>query len=89
MEVLISQGWPVTGNKYALESYPCSPYEYLRKWVGKSFEFSDESGAKTFFVKSVSTSCKNPVYIIKGPSGNARAVSEREFHTMVFDLPVP
>lgn len=89
MEILGTQGWLPENNKFSPQSYPSTPYEYLRKWVSKTFQLSDDIGTKTFVVESVSMPGKNPVYTIKGSSDDTKEISEREFHNMVFDLPVP
>ena len=54
--VLKSQGFsPSTAQAGLGFKYPNNPYEYLRKWVGKPFEYTDEMGAKTsYFVDGFS-----------------------------------
>ena len=88
MKILDSQGWAI--SSYALVDYPSSPYEYLRKWIGKSFRYSDGSHSKLFTVEGVSTSpTEKTTYTLRESADKVRVVSERDLNAMVFKLLVP
>jgi len=90
LRVLDSQGWLVTKNPHTLSSYPSSPFEYLRKWVGKSFQLWNQADTMKYTVESVSTSeTGKPIYTIRRPSGEVDELSEQELNAMVWNLRTP
>jgi len=87
MTILQSQGY--VKRPFNPADFPSGPYEYILKWVGKSFQFADETGAKRFKVESVYTTTDRRVYAISGQSGGTRELSEKELNMMLYDQPIP